>query len=235
VIIATSEATKRDIISHLGIPAHRVHVVYGGVDRAFRPIEHRAALAQTLAPLGLTPGGYILHVGTIEPRKNLVRLVAAYHQTRKAASSPAPKLVLAGDTGWQFKDVFGLVEALELKGEVIFLGKVPTDILPALYNGAVIFAYPSLYEGFGLPLLEAMACGAPVVASNTSSLPEVVGDAGVLIDPADTQALADALASLLNDAERRAGLSARGLTRARLFSWKRVAGEVLRIYAMAEE
>jgi glycosyltransferase involved in cell wall biosynthesis len=235
VVIAVSEATKRDILTHLKIPAERVCVVQNGVNSAFRPIEEHETLTRALTPLGLSAGGYILHVGTIEPRKNLVRLVEAYHQVLKMIPPPAPKLVLAGDTGWQFQDVFKRVTALELEGEVVFLGKVPTDILPALYNGAVIFAYPSLYEGFGLPPLEAMACGTPVVASNTSALPEVVGNAGALIDPTDTQALADVLASLLNDAERRADLSTRGLARARLFSWKRAAGEMLKIYAMAEE
>jgi glycosyltransferase involved in cell wall biosynthesis len=234
-VIAVSEATKRDILANLEIPDERVRVVHNGVGSAFHPIEDRETLTRALAPLGLSPGGYILHVGTIEPRKNLVRLVDAYHQARQAVSSPAPKLVLAGSKGWQFQEVFKRVEELALRKEVIFLGKVPTDILPALYSGAALFTYPSLYEGFGLPPLEAMACGTPVVAANTSSLPEIVGDAGVLINPTDTQALADALATLLNDTERRADLSARGLVRAKLFSWRRTAAEMLKIYTLAEE
>jgi glycosyltransferase involved in cell wall biosynthesis len=129
--------------------------------------------------------------------------------------------------------MFERVETLGLKDAVVFLGQVPADILPALYNGAVAFAYPSLYEGFGLPPLEAMACGVPVIASDTSSLPEVVGDAGVLVDPKDTDALADALAALLNDDERRAELSARGLARARAFSWEKAARKTLEIYRLA--
>jgi glycosyltransferase involved in cell wall biosynthesis len=233
VVIAISEATKRDIVAHLGIPSHRIHVVCGGAGPAFRPIESRQVLEQALAPLQLAPGEYILYVGTIEPRKNLARLVEAYHRACKLA--PAPKLVLAGARGWKFEGVFERVETLGLKDAVIFLGQVPADILPALYNGAVAFAYPSLYEGFGLPPLEAMACGVPVIASDTSSLPEVVGDAGVLVDPNDTDALADALAALLNDDEKRAELSARGLARARAFSWEQAARKTLEVYRLAEE
>ncbi|MBN1978913.1 MAG: glycosyltransferase family 4 protein [Anaerolineae bacterium] len=233
VVIAISEATKRDIVAHLGIPPRRIHVVRGGVGPAFRPIGSRQALEQALAPLRLAPGEYMLYVGTIEPRKNLERLVEAYHQVRNL--TPAPKLVLAGARGWKCEGVFERVEALGLKDEVVFLGQVPDSILPALYNGAVAFAYPSLYEGFGLPPLEAMACGVPVIASDTSSLPEVVGDAGVLVDPDDTGALADALAALLSDDEKRAELSARGLARASAFSWEQTAFKTLEVYRLAEE
>jgi glycosyltransferase involved in cell wall biosynthesis len=229
-VIAISEATKRDIVSHLEIPAERVHVVHGGTNPAFRPIEDRQAVAQALAPLGLVPGNYILYVGTIEPRKNLVRLVEAYNQVRRMVSAPVPKLVLVGGAGWQFHDVFARIEALDLKNMVVYAGRVSTDLLPALYNGAVLFVYPSLYEGFGLPPLEAMACGVPVVTSNVSSLPEIVGDAGVLVDPTDTQALVATLATLLGDAQRRSDMVARGLARAERFSWTRAAQETLAIY-----
>jgi glycosyltransferase involved in cell wall biosynthesis len=229
-VIAVSEATKRDILTYLEVPAERVHIVHNGVDPAFRPIEDQEVLNRALAPLGLVPDSYILHVGTIEPRKNLTRLVDAYHAVRRTTPPPVPKLVLAGVTGWQFQEVFERIESLEIQREIVFLGRVPGDVLPALYNGALLFVYPSLYEGFGLPPLEAMACGVPVVASNTSSLPEVVGDVGVLVDPTDTQELAAALASLLGDAERRSELSSRGLTRASLFSWERAARETLRVY-----
>jgi len=229
-VIAISEVTKQDVVAHLQIPAERVHVVYGGVDPAFRPIEDRQAVVQALAPLGLVPGNYILYVGTIEPRKNLVRLVEAYDQVRRMVPPPVPKLVLAGAAGWQFHEVFARIEALDLKDKVVYAGRVSADLLPALYNGAVLFAYPSLYEGFGLPPLEAMACGVPVVASNVSSLPEIVGDAGVLVDPTDTQTLVTTLATLLGDAQRRSDMVARGLARAERFSWTRAAQETLAIY-----
>jgi glycosyltransferase involved in cell wall biosynthesis len=228
-VIAVSEATKGDIVTHLGIPSERVRVVHNGVTSAFHPIQD-TKVARALAPLGLVPDSYILHVGTIEPRKNLVRLVEAYSQVRKAILLSTPKLVLVGAKGWQFQGVFKRIEALNLENDVIFLDKVPTNLLPALYNGATLFVYPSLYEGFGLPPLEAMACGAPVIASNTSSLPEIVGDAGMLIDPIDVQALTVALVTLLKDAELCADMSARGMVQAGKFSWERAARETLHIY-----
>jgi glycosyltransferase involved in cell wall biosynthesis len=227
VVIAVSEATRRDIVTYLEIPPERVHVVANGVGAAFRPISDGGALKQTLTSLGLVPGGYILHVGTIEPRKNLVRLVEIYGQMRKACPPPIPKLVLAGEEGWRSREVLERARGSE---GVLLLGHMPHDVLPALYNGALVFVYPSLYEGFGLPPLEAMACGVPVVASNTSSLPEVVGDAGVLVDPTDTQAIAAVLVSLLSDIERRGEMSARGLARAAEFSWERAARETLKVY-----
>jgi glycosyltransferase involved in cell wall biosynthesis len=229
-VIAISEATKRDIVTHLKIPAHRVHVVYGGVSSDLRPITDLEILTQSLAPLGLASDGYILHVGTIEPRKNLVRLVEAYDQVRKMMPPPIPKLALVGATGWHFEEVFERIDALGLEEHVVFAGQVPTDMLPFLYSGAALFVYPSLYEGFGLPVLEAMACGVPVITSNVSSLPEIVGEAEVLIDPIDTQALATTLVSLLGDAERRQILSAAGLARAALFSWERTARDTVAVY-----
>jgi glycosyltransferase involved in cell wall biosynthesis len=229
-VIAISEATKRDIVAHLGISAQRVHVIYGGVSPAFHPIEARNALARALAPMGLSPGSYILYVGTIEPRKNLRRLIEAYHLLRKMMPPPAPKLVLAGASGWKYQETFECVEDLNLEGAVVFLGRVSSEALPALYNGAVLFIYPSLYEGLGLPPLEAMACGVPVIASNVSSLPEIVGDAGILIDPQDVQALAAILKNLLEDGERRTELREAGLARASQFSWERAAREMLELY-----
>lgn len=231
-IIAVSEATKKDILAHLRIAEDRVYVVYNGVSQAFHPLEDREAMVCALTALGLTPG-YILHVGTIEPRKNLGMLIEAYARVRSRAASP-PRLVLAGAAGWRSGEVFAQVESLGLGHDVEFLGWVPTEMLPALYHGAVFFVYPSLYEGFGLPPLEAMACGVPVVTSDTSALPEIVGDAGLLIPPHDVPAWADAMVELLVDADRRAALSARGLARARAFSWERAAGETLRVYHGAQ-
>jgi len=233
-VVAISEATKRDVVTHLGISPERVHVVHGGVSPTFRPIEDRQALMQALAPLGLVPEEYILYVGTIEPRKNLVRLVEAYDKMCGMLQPPAPKLVLAGPVGWHFREVFARIETLGLRETVIYLKRVTSEILPALYNGAMLFVYPSLYEGFGLPPLEAMACGVPVVASNISSLPEVVGDAGVLIDPTDAQALADVMASLCKDVGWRSDLAIRGLSRAGSFSWEQAAREMLAVYRQVD-
>lgn len=232
-VLAISEATRQDIVTHLGIPPDRVHVVYGGVDPIFRPIEDRRALAWTLASLKIALDKYLLFVGTLEPRKNLVRLIEAYHQLRHRLPPPAPRLVMVGASGWQFEAIFERVETLNLEKEVMFLGRVPYQVLPALYNGAVAFVYPSLYEGFGLPPLEAMRCGTPVITSNCSSLPEVVGDAGRLVDPLDVDGLASAMVEVVSDADLRADMRRRGLAQAARFSWERTARETLAVYAAA--
>ena len=230
VVLAISEATKRDIVTHLSIAEDRIRVVYAGVAPYFRPVTDPVALRQTLSVLHLKPDEYVLHVGTLEPRKNLRRLIEAYALLLKEASEPVPELVLAGAGGWNYQEILVLIEALALQDKVRCVGRLPAEMLPALYSGARVFVYPSLYEGFGLPPLEAMACGTPVVTSNTSSLPEVVGNAGVTVSPTDTVALAEALAGLLFDSERRQSMRVAGLARARLFSWERAARELLEIY-----
>ncbi len=230
VVIAISEATKGDIITHLGIAENRIWVVPAGVAPHFRPVTDPGILCQTLSALHLTPGEYVLHVGTLEPRKNLRRLIEAYALLLKEASEPVPELILAGAGGWNYQEILMLIEALALQDHIRCVGRIPAEMLPALYSGARIFVYPSLYEGFGLPPLEAMACGTPVITSNTSSLPEVVGKAGVTVSPTDTVALAEALAGLLWDSERRQLLREAGLARARLFTWERAARELLEIY-----
>lgn len=233
IIIAVSECTKRDIVKHLGIAPERVRVVYNGVSSDFHPIEDQAYMRRVLAVYGLSPKSYILHVGTIEPRKNLMRLVQAYKCLLDTLPTLTLKLVFVGGAGWHFEELFKLVETLQLKEQVVFVGSVPAEALPVLYNGASLFVYPSLYEGFGLPPLEAMACGVPVITSNNSSLPEVVGDAGVMVPPTDVAALAEAMAVLLRDPERCQTLREAGLTRAAQFSWKRTARELLEIYNRA--
>ena len=229
-VVAISEATRRDLVAHLRIPPERVHVVCGGVDAAFRPIAERERLTRVLATVGLECQTYILHVGTLEPRKNLIRLVEAYGLLRGEIPPPCPRLVLAGTGGWECEALFRRIAALDLEDSVIWLGPVADELLPSLYNGALLFVYPSLYEGFGLPVLEAMACGVPVVASNAGALPEVVGDAGLLINPLDTHALATAMGSVLADETWRATLAARGTARAREFSWRRAADTMLKVY-----
>ncbi len=231
MVIAISEATKRDIVAHLNIPVDKVHVVYAGVAPHYRPVTDIATLRQTLSALRLTPNAYLLHVGTLEPRKNLRRLVEAYALLVKEALAPVPDLVLAGAGGWNYQEILALIKGLGLQERVRCIGRVPAEVLPALYSGARVFVYPSLYEGFGLPPLEAMACGTPVITSNTSSLPEVVGDAGVMVPPTDIAALAQAMAMLLCDPERCQILREAGLQRAAQFSWKRAAHELLGIYS----
>ena len=201
-------------------------VVYGGVDPGFCPIlpVARAALRQKYA----LPERFILSVGTIEPRKNLTALLDAYHTLRQ--SDPDLGLVIAGRRGWRSAGFFERLQALGLEATVRLLGPVPDADLPALYSAAEVFAYPSLYEGFGLPPLEAMACGTPVVVSNTSSLPEVVGKAGLLVEPHDIAGLAAAIEAALTDTARQADLCARGLMQARCFTWEAAARATLQVY-----
>jgi glycosyltransferase involved in cell wall biosynthesis len=226
-VIAISESTRRDVIAQYGIPADRVDRIYYGLDPIFHPLP-AAQVAEFRARKGL-PERFLLFVGTLEPRKNVARLVEAY------AHLPAgrPPLYIVGGKGWLYDAVFARVEALQMGGEIRFAGYVPGQELPWWYNAAELFVYPSLYEGFGLPPLEAMACGTPVITSGVSSLPEVVGSAGVTVDPTDTDALADALARLLTDAELRGEMQAAGLAQARAFSWQETARQTVGCYRRA--
>jgi len=240
-VIADSAATKRDLVQLYGTDPDRITVIPLGLDELFQPVTDPARLAAVRAKYGI-PGDYLLYVGTLQPRKNLVRLIEAWARViadcrLQIADLGRWTLVIAGKKGWLYEEIFATVRRLGLEGRVLFPGYVPEEDLPALLSGATAFVLPSLYEGFGLPALEAMACGTPVIAANVSSLPEVVGDAGLLVDPLDTDALAAALQRLLADADPsptlRAGLRAdlrqRGLARARLFSWPRCARETLAV------
>ena len=229
-VIAISQQVKHDTVERLGIVASHVSVVYGGVGPEFRHIQDRAVVASALAPLGLAPDGYLLFVGTLDPRKNLFRLIEAYAEMRRSAPGPVPRLALAGASGWRSQEAIRSAESLGVAGDVVFLGRVPEHLLPSLYNGATVFVYPSLYEGFGLPPLEAMACGVPVIASEASAVREVVGDAAVLVDPTDSHALARALGALLEDGSMRSQLRAQGLKRARAFTWENAARSLLSVY-----
>jgi glycosyltransferase involved in cell wall biosynthesis len=226
-VITVSECSRRDLVRLYCLDQARIHVIYEGIDDRFRPVEDPEVLATVRRRYGL-PDGFILYVGTIEPRKNLTTLLEAY-QTLKGQGLES-KLVIVGKKGWLYQDFFRRLRDLGLKGQVIFPGYVPDDDLPAIYSAAQVFAFPSLYEGFGLPVLEAMACGTPVVCSNTSSLPEVAGQAALTIDPRRPQELAQALQRVLEDAALRAELKGKGLAQAARFSWERAARETLRVY-----
>ncbi len=227
-VIADSAATARDLRELLGVPAEVLRIVYPGVAAHFRPLD-AATRAPVLARLGLD-APYVLHVGTLEPRKNLARLVRAYaHATDRRAAAPA--LVLAGGPGWGDGDPAAAITAAGCAARVHRLGGVADADLPALYGGALLLAYPSLSEGGGLPLLEAMACGTPVLTSDVASLPEVAGDAALLVDPHDEAALAAALTRLLDDTALRADLAARGPARAARFTWEACAAATAAVYA----
>jgi alpha-1,3-rhamnosyl/mannosyltransferase len=227
-VITDSEDVRRDAIAHFGLNPARVTAIHLGVDPAFAPRE-AAQCGDVLARRGLRHGGYVLSVGTLEPRKNLVAAIRAFAALPGRLRSRTP-LVVAGCNGWLSEDIDRMIRAAQGAGWLQFLGYVPQADLPIICAGARLFVYPSRYEGFGLPVVEAMASGVPVVASSVSSLPEVAGDATELVHPDDTDALRTALVRLLEDDGRRADLRARGLERARHFSWQRCAEETVAVY-----
>ena len=226
-VIAVSESTKQDLVETYGISAAKIDVVHNGVDASFQPLpaDQVAAFRQQR---GL-PDRFVLFVGTLEPRKNVVSLIEAYAKLPRER----PPLLLVGGKGWFYDEIFGLVEALALTNEVHFAGFVPAEELPLWYNAADLFVYPSIYEGFGLPPLEAMACGTAVITSTASSLPEVVGKAGKLVDPSDIDALATAMEQVLADRDLREQMQAAGLVQAGGFSWKKSARQTVDSYRRA--
>jgi glycosyltransferase involved in cell wall biosynthesis len=228
-IIADSENTKKDITKYLNFDSRKISVVHPAAGDNFKPMDDFTLIESVKQQYGID-GNYIGFFATLEPRKNAVALVQAYNILKKRIKGFGHKLVLAGSPGWQNEDVFSYITSLGLTNDVLVTGYVPDDDLPVLLNGAAVSVYPSLYEGFGLPPLEAMACGTPVITSNTSSLPEVVGDAGIMVDPEDIVGLADAIESVLSDEKLKQEMSRKGLARAKLFSWDKAARETLKIY-----
>ncbi len=227
-VIAVSESTRRDVIALCGVAPEKVVTVYNGVDAAFCPADPQAVASFRRAK-GL-PERFILFLGTLEPRKNLGVLLHAYAGLRARLKHATPKLVIAGGKGWFYERILAEVDVLGLADDVFFPGYVPAEELPWWYRAAELFVYPSRFEGFGLPVLEAMACGTPVITTTSSSLPEVAGDAAILVDPDDVAGLTDALERLLSAAELRASLRAAGLHRAARFSWSRTAAETACVY-----
>ena len=229
-VIAPSEYTRRDLVETYGLDPERVTAIPLAVAPHFRPVADAGELERVKRRYGIG-GEYVLAVGSIQPRKNLARLVRAYAALHRGRGrSNLPHLVLVGKKAWLYGDTLSAIEAEGLGGAVVLTGYVSEGDLPALYTGALCFAYPSFYEGFGLPPLEAMSCGVPVLTGNLTSLPEVVGDAGLAVDPFDTDALAEALARLIDDDALRADLRERGLTRARRFDWRETARMTLQVY-----
>jgi glycosyltransferase involved in cell wall biosynthesis len=226
-IVTVSESARRDLLRFHGIPADRVSVVHEAASPAFRPMHDRALLEDVRARYGL-PRRFILYVGTIEPRKNLTRLMSAFAAARRAGIPH--HLVCVGPYGWSSRALSGHIQKLGIEHAVHFTGYLPFEHLPAIYNLGDFFVFPSLYEGFGLPVVEAMASGLPVLTSNTSSLGEIAGDAAVTIDPTDTEAMISAIRALAADRELRRDRSERGLQRARSFSWTQTAREMLAVY-----
>lgn len=237
-IIAVSACTADDLVARLGVARERIAVIHQGVDPSFAPVREPDRLAALDARYGLQHP-FVLAVGTIEPRKNYPALIAAFARARQQPGGPR-MLAISGRKGWLYDETFAAITKYGVEDAVRFLDFVPDAELATLYSSADVFAMPSLYEGFGLPVIEAMACGTPVVVSTKGSLPEVAGEAGVQVElrpdgatgaTGPDGALAEALVRVLTDAELRAGLVARGLERARSFTWERAARAVLDVYA----
>jgi glycosyltransferase involved in cell wall biosynthesis len=228
-ILADSQATKDDLVRHCAVDPARVTVVYLGRDDSLGPTTDSARIFGIQTKLGITrqgrPRPYVLYVGTLQPRKNLVRLIDAFARVRATREDVC--LVLAGQQGWLSDPIFRRVDELSLHEDVLFPGFVPDDDLPALIGGALAFAFPSLYEGFGFPVLEAQACGTPVLASTSSSLPEIAGESALLVDAMDTNAIADGLMRLVADPVLREQLRTAGFANIQRFSWERCARETL--------
>ncbi len=226
-IITVSNSARKDILRYLKVPKEKVRVVPGAASPSFRPITDATQLEAVRARHGLYDP-YILYVGTIEPRKNLPRLVRAFASLKRRGLPH--KLVIVGQSGWHTEPIFAEIERLELKSEIVFTGYVPFEDLPAIYTMAEVMAFPSLYEGFGLPVIEAMACGTPVVTSNTSSLVEVADSAALLVDPLSVEELETALHRFISDRCLRADLREKGLERAAHLTWEHTAQATLEVY-----
>lgn len=229
-VIAVSEATRRDIVTLLELPSERVDVVYEAADPRFRPIAVPPGEAREVNGHRLMAGTFLLFVSTIEPRKNLETLLRALRVCRDRAPGVDYQLVVAGGRGWLDEPIFALARDLRLGEALRFLGRVEIDDQLWLYNACRLYLNPSLYEGFGLPTLEALACGAPTVVADTSSLPEVVGTAARTLPARDVDAWATTIAELWADAGARDELARRGPAQAARFSWARAARETLAIY-----
>jgi len=225
-LITVSEHSRRDIIAHYHLDPARVTVVYEAAAAEFAPAPPQA-VAEVRRRYGL-PDRFLIHVGTIEPRKNLTRLVEAL-QSLRPGGLIIPLLVVGG-RGWLYNEFFRRLEELEVRDSVRFTGYVPSADLPLLYNAATVAVLPSVYEGAGLPVLEAMACGTPVVCSRTSALPEMGGEAARYFDPYDVAAMAEAIRAVWTDADLRATMRDQGLQQAARFSWERAAEETLAVY-----
>jgi glycosyltransferase involved in cell wall biosynthesis len=230
-IVAISENTKRDLVELFGVPPEKVAVIYPSIAPDFQPIAPQT-IARFRAEKGL-PQRYLLYLGTLEPRKNVGALVTAYARLRSTMGAETPPLILAGAKGWYYEPFFKRVRELGVERDVTFVGYVSREEQPLWYAGAAVFVYPSLYEGFGMPIVEALGCGTPTITSNTSSMPEAAGTLATLVAPQDTEALARAMYHMLYDDALRARTQAEGPHWARQFSLERMARQYVDVYTEA--
>jgi len=234
-ILTLSEFSRRDIIKTYHIDPSRVFVTPAAAPPHFAPVTDATEL-QRIRSTYRIERDYVLSLGSIQPRKNLARLIGAYSSLRRLHPDlKLPQLVLAGKRGWLEKDIFRAASESEISQDILFIGYVPEEDLPGLFSGSVCFVYPSYFEGFGLPVVEAMQCGAAVIAGNRTSLPEVVGDAALLVDPFSEVDIAQALVKIIEDPGRRDELRVKGIERARAFNWQTTARLTLQAYERAAQ
>jgi glycosyltransferase involved in cell wall biosynthesis len=227
-IVTVSEFSKKEIIKYLNISPDKIHVVPNGVNtEKYFPIKNNDSIKSVKEKYSIN-NKYFLYLGTLEPRKNIVRLLEAYKKLK--TSEDIPDLILAGKKGWLYRDIFECIHRLKLEKSVIYIGYLSDDDIVPIICGAIAFLFPSLYEGFGMPPLEAMACGTPVLTSNVSSLPEIVGDAALLVDPQNVDDIYEKLKMLVSNDDLRNKLIRRGLERASIFSWDNAAAKMMELY-----
>lgn len=231
-VLTVSEYSRQDLMRSYGLGPERLVLTPNGVAENFRPIPASPERDKRLRRYGID-SGYLLSVGALQPRKNLSRLIGAYLRFRERDEEQACKLVVVGKKGWLYKDIFRSARHSRFVDDIIFTGYVADDDLPAIYSAASAFVYPSIFEGFGLPVLEAMACGVPVATSNCSSLPEVAGDAALSFDPLDEDAMTQSISRLVRDEALRERLRKSGLERAKKYSWDETARLTLNAYRAA--
>jgi glycosyltransferase involved in cell wall biosynthesis len=230
IIITISRSAKKDICQMFNVSENKIKVVYLCYNERMKPIDASDRILKKVKEKYHLPDKFILFVGTIQPRKNLDKLFRAYALLKNGNKINNSKLVICGRFGWFYKPLLNLLNELKIKKDIKFLNFIPDSELPYIYSLAELFVYPSQYEGFGLPVLEAMACGVPVITSNSSSLPEVAGNSAIKIDPRDTQGLSDSIRQVLFNEKIKNTLVKRGLEQAKKFSWGKCAKETLKIY-----
>lgn len=229
-IITVSEFSKQEIVKYLGVSPDKITVMPNGVDLSVYRPDYTEEQMKAVRDHYKISDDYFLYLGTLEPRKNIERVIEAYWSLTQELGEKCPELVLAGGKGWLYDKIFEIVKRLELEKKVVFTGYVDAQDAPILMKGAKAFVFPSLYEGFGMPPIEAMACGTPVITSNVSSLPEVVGDAGIYVNPLSAEEIKSALKTIVQDSERCRELSERGLLRAQGYTWKHSVDILKQVY-----
>jgi len=225
-IIVVSESTKQDLIELYGIHHDKIKVIYSGIESKFSPVTDQKKLKEVKKKYNL-PENFILYLGTLEPRKNIEGLIFAFDRLKNIHNL---SLVIAGEEGWLYGNIYKAASSAKAKRNIQFAGFIDPKDKPALYSLAKLFVYPSFWEGFGFPPLEAMACGTPVITSHVSSLPEVVGEAGLLVDPYNINELSEAIYQVLTDENLRNNLKLKGVQRAKKFSWQKAAEETLKVF-----